>query len=164
LLLRLPRWQVAFFIGIAVLHWIDLFPVALTLIATVVDIRRREIPDWIWVAVLVLIPVRVWLLWPSITLWQLPAGAVVALLIGCVVAREDRFGGGDVKLFAALGAWFGLFAVVPLALWCAIAGLPLALIAAFRGKDDFAYGPAILIGVFVHWMVPDLLGRIGGWV
>jgi Flp pilus assembly protein protease CpaA len=143
---------------------IDLIPVFFTAVAAVIDLRRREIPDWIWIAILVLVPIRLWFFWADLVWWHLPLGAFAALGIGCVVAGEDRFGGGDVKLFAALGAWFGLVAVVPLALWCAIAGLPLALIAAFRGQSDFAYGPAILIGVFVHWMVPDLLGRIGGWV
>ena len=145
------------------MSWIDLVPVVLTLVAALVDVRRREIPDSIWVVIVALVPLRVWWLWPEIVLWQLPAGAVVALLLSCIVARNDRFGGGDVKLFAALGAWFGLFSVIPLALWCAIAGLPLALVAAARGKNDYAYGPAILIGVSIHWLMPDLLGRIGGW-
>ena len=88
---------------------------------------------------------------------------MAALLLGCIIAREDRFGGGDVKLFAALGGWFGITAVIPLALWTAIAGLLLAIVAAARGDKDYAYGPAIFIGACVHWLAPDLLGRIGGW-
>ncbi len=145
------------------LHWIDIIPVALTAIAALVDLRSREIPDWIWIALVALVPFRVWWLWPELSIWHPVAGAAIALLIGCLVAGNDRFGGGDVKLFAALGAWFGITAVLPLTLWCAIAGLPLAVLAAVRGQTDYAYGPAILIGVAVHWLVPDLLGRIGGW-
>ena len=143
--------------------WIDLIPVLLVIVAAVIDLRRREIPDWVWIAILVLMPLRVWWLWPQVALWHPLAGAVTALLIGCVVAGDDRFGGGDVKLFAALGAWFGIVAVIPLAMWCAIAGLLLAVVAALRGQKDYAYGPAIAIGVVVHWWIPDLLGRIGGW-
>ena len=79
-----------------------------------------------------------------------------ALVVGC----GDRFGGGDVKLFGALGAWFGLFAVFPLALWIAIAGLPLAIVAAMRKQSDFAYAPAIFAGVCVHCASPDLIQRI----
>ncbi len=152
------------FFWIAVLlPLIDLFPIALTSVAAWVDVQRREIPDSIWIAILVLLPIRVWWLWPAVTLWHMPVGAVVALLLGVAVARNDRFGGGDVKLFAALGGWFGITAVAPLALWCAIAGLPLAIVAAVHGKKDYAYGPAILIGASVYWLFPNLLGRIGGW-
>ncbi|MEM7478385.1 MAG: A24 family peptidase [Planctomycetota bacterium] len=140
--------------------WIDLIPVLIVAIAAGVDLRSREIPDRIWLAILVLIPVRVCWLWPEINLWQLPVGGIVALLLACLIAQGDRFGGGDVKLFAALGAWFGLFAILPLALWIAIAGLPLAVIALLRKQEDFAYGPAILIGVLIHALNPNLLKQI----
>ena len=164
LVIASSRWRATFFCWMLnLLSWIDLVPIGLTAVATWVDIRRREIPDSIWVAILVLLPLRIWWLWPEIILWQLPVGAVVALVLSCLVARNDRFGGGDVKLFAALGAWFGITAVIPLALWCAIAGLLLAVVAALRGQTDYAYGPAILIGASVHWFFPNLLGRIGGW-
>ncbi|MEL7337208.1 MAG: A24 family peptidase, partial [Planctomycetota bacterium] len=104
---------------------VDFIPIALTAVATVIDLRRREIPDWIWAAILLMVPVRAVVLWTDWVWWHSLLGAVVALILACVVAGNDRFGGGDVKLFAALGAWFGIFAVIPLALWCAIAGLPL---------------------------------------
>jgi len=96
----------------------------------------------------------------GIAWWEHLAGAVMATGLGVVVGYGDRFGGGDVKLFGALGAWFGLYAVIPLALWIAIAGLPLAVIAAIRKQQDFAYAPAILLGVCVHVAAPDLLQRI----
>ena len=144
-------------------HWVDLLPVALVLVATITDIRRREIPDLIWIAIVLLVPIRVWWLWPEITIWHLPLGGFVALLVGCLVAGNERFGGGDVKLFAALGTWFGVGAVAPLALWIGIAGLPLAIAAALRNQNDFAYGPAILVATTLHAFVPNLLGRIGGW-
>ena len=143
---------------------IDLLVVLLCLIAAAIDLRFREIPDSIWILIVALMPLRIWWLWPDVPTWHCVVGAVVALAIGGLVAGEDRFGGGDVKLFAALGGWFGIFAVVPLAMWCAIAGLVLAIVAAMRKQNDYAYGPAITIGVIVHWLVPDLLGRIGGWV
>ncbi|WP_158222788.1 A24 family peptidase [Rhodopirellula sp. MGV] len=143
--------------------WIDLLPVVMSVIASIVDLRRREIPDTIWIVILVMVPIRIWFLWPAVSPWHLVIGAIAALLLGCLVGRGDRFGGGDVKLFAALGAWFGIAAVVPLALWAAVAGLPLAIIAAWRGQTDFAYGPAIAIGVLTHWLSPNLLGQLGGW-
>jgi len=53
--------------------------------------------------------------------------------------------------------------LIPLSLWTAVAGLPFAVIAAMRSRRDFAYCPAILIGVCVHTIMPDLLQRIVGY-
>jgi len=137
-----------------------LIPVVGTAIAVGCDLRSREIPDWVPIVIVLLIPLQFVVSDHSIAWWQHVAGAIVALTIGLIVGYGDRFGGGDIKLFAALGGWFGLFAVVPLALWISIAGLPLAFWAAARKQGDFAYAPAIFAGVCVHAFVPDLLGRI----
>ena len=145
----------------AVADWsIWLVPIALCSLATFHDMRRREIPDWIPLAILIATLV----VWSSgvsgFALSHHLAGGVIATVFALVVGRGDRFGGGDVKLFGALGAWFGLFAVFPLALWIAIAGLPLAIVAAIRKQTDFAYAPAIFAGVCVHCASPDLIQRI----
>ncbi|MEM8669868.1 MAG: A24 family peptidase [Planctomycetota bacterium] len=144
-------------------QWIDFIPVAVCCVAAFIDLRTREIPDSLWISLLLFIPIRLWFLTPEIVIWHLFAGGLVALALGCFVAFGDRFGGGDVKLFAAVGAWYGIYAVASIAMWCAIAGLILAVIALLRGKKDFAYGPAIAAAVAVHWFAPDLLAQIGGW-
>lgn len=139
-----------------------LIPIAVCGVAAVIDLRTREIPDGLPVALLALSPLEIAFHSESVWWWHL-AGGTAALLIGALVAAGDRFGGGDVKLFTAIGCWFGLAAVIPIALWIAIAGLPLAILAKWRDQSDFAYGPAIFIGVLVHGMMPNLLGRVAGF-
>ncbi len=136
-------------------------PLVITGIAAAHDLRTREIPDWTAIALLCGTVMYV-ALGTKFPVGYHLIGFGVALALAVVVSWGDRFGGGDVKLFAALGAWFGIQGVLPLALWTALAGLPLALIAVARKQKDFAYGPAIFIGVCVHVAVPDLLQRIAG--
>ena len=135
-------------------------PVLACTVAVYNDLRSREIPDWLPIMLVALLPARLLVMHDLMPWWHHISGGVAALLLGLLVGYGERFGGGDIKLFAALGIWFGLFAVIPLALWIAIAGLPLAIIAALRKQSDFAYAPAILAGVCVHVLVPDLLQRI----
>jgi Flp pilus assembly protein protease CpaA len=136
-----------------------LFPVFACGVAVVQDLRSREISDWLSIIIIAIFPVRM-MIGEASPWWQHLIGGALAMMLGLVVGRHDRFGGGDIKLFAALGLWFGVSAVVPLALWIAIAGLPLAIIAAVRKQTDFAYAPAIFVGVCVHVLVPDLLVHI----
>ncbi|MEM7558104.1 MAG: A24 family peptidase [Planctomycetota bacterium] len=139
----------------------DLFPVIVCSIAVGWDLRTREIPDTLSLVLmagtLVAIGLGDWSHW-----WRHLLGGVAGLLAAALVSQGDRFGGGDVKLFASLCTWFGIFAVVPLALWIAIAGLPLSVVAALRKQEDLAYAPAIFIGVCVHVLWPDLFLRIAG--
>ncbi len=136
--------------------WIPILTCGL---AVVFDLRSREIPNALALGLLAVLPLKLVFADSGPSWWMHIAGGVVALLVASVVGYGDRFGGGDIKLFAALGAWFGLFAIIPLALWTAIAGLPLAVIAALRKQQDFAYAPAIFLGVCVYVLSPDLLYR-----
>lgn len=140
---------------------IDLIPIILCVIAAAWDLRTREIPDTVPVLLLVLLPVKLALIGFSDWPWHV-LGGVVGFLVAAVIAGRDRFGGGDVKLFAGTAAWFGLGAVIPLAVWIGIAGLPLCILAMLRKQADLAYGPAILMGVCVHAIAPRLLQQIAG--
>jgi Flp pilus assembly protein protease CpaA len=135
-------------------------PIIASGLAMKFDLRTREIPDWISIALVLLVPIRWLVVGDSLPWWHYVLGGVIALSVGLLIGKGDRFGGGDVKMFGALGLWFGIYAVVPLALWIAIAGLPLAFIAAARKHKDFAYAPAIFAGVCVHCLYPDLIQRI----
>lgn len=131
-------------------------------IAAAFDLWRREIPDTISIVLLAMTLSAGAAGSLPRPLWVHLSGGVMALSMAMIVGRNDRFGGGDVKLFAALGCWFGPGAIVPLAMWIALGGLPLAVIAAVRGRGDMAYAPAILIGVCVHVANPNLLWQIAG--
>ena len=140
---------------------IDVIPILCCLVAAVIDLRTREIPDSLSVVLLLLTPLKV-VITESSAWWHHLAGGVIAIAIAVLLSRGERFGGGDVKLFTALGAWFGVAAVIPLAMWIAIAGLPLAIAAALKKQEHFAYCPAILIGVIVQAVAPDLVSRLAG--
>jgi prepilin peptidase CpaA len=138
------------------------FPIFICGVAALFDLRAREIPIWLPIAMIFSVPLKLYGISSESNWWVHVAGGFVALLGGLVVGYGDRFGGGDIKLFAALGAWFGLHAVLPLALWVAIAGIPFAILAGIRKQNDFAYAPAILVGVMVHTIAPRLLTQIAG--
>lgn len=82
---------------------------ALLIYSAVTDIRRREVDDWVCVAILV-----VSLIGPGGSFW----GAVIAALPFFIPAliKGGSIGGGDVKLMfacgAVLGVWGGLGQVV----------------------------------------------------
>lgn len=50
-------------------------------------------------------------------------GAGTAFLFGFVLFAMGGMGGGDVKLMAALGAWFGLFGMLPVILLASLIGI-----------------------------------------
>lgn len=124
-----------------------LIPVLGVLWATVVDLIRREIPDWV-PACLVLWAIVAEALgflpfpWDSLIL-----GCATGLLVGAIGFRLRSFGGGDVKLLAGLGAGIGFSAVWTLLFWMAIAGGILGLIAKCRGERELAFAPAIAAGL-----------------
>jgi len=132
-------------------------PLLLLLVAMVCDLRRREVPDWIPLAIL---------------LWGIAAtgfglhgigwmGSLVGLVLGfglsAAVFYLGGLGGADVKLIAAMGAVLGPFALCFVLFWMALAGGVLALVAAARGQRDFAYVPAITAGFAAYAIYP------GGW-
>jgi prepilin peptidase CpaA len=91
--------------------------------------------------------------------WLAAAGGLVlGLALGWPLFALGGWGGGDVKLLAALGAALGPAALVQVAIWMGVAGGALALVAAARGKKDLAYVPAIAIGLFVNTLWPHALG------
>lgn len=73
-------------------------------------------------------------------------GLVVAMAIGMLLFWRGGFGGGDVKVLAALGAIVGLGSLFSLLFYVAIVGGLFALVAVARGKSDLAYAPAITLG------------------
>ncbi|MCP4886099.1 MAG: prepilin peptidase, partial [Planctomycetaceae bacterium] len=102
----------------ATIVWI---PIVIAAIAVVFDLRSREIPDSLPIVLVLLAFLQFALPVASSTWWSHLLGGLLALIAGAVLAHRDGFGGGDVKLFAALGCWFGIGGVFPLALWIALA-------------------------------------------
>ena len=115
-------------------------------IATRSDLRTREIPDSISLAIglVAIASSLVGALGLSLT-WVL-AGGVAGLAIGYSLFHFARLGGGDAKLIAALGLLVGPIGLLIVLFGMAIAGGVLSLVAMIRGQRDYAYVPAITAG------------------
>jgi prepilin peptidase CpaA len=75
--------------------------------AAVIDIRSRRIPDWLTLALMLGGLLQNGLLHGSITFGQSWAGLGVGFGLTFILFALGAMGGGDVKLFAGIGAWVG---------------------------------------------------------
>lgn len=110
---------------------------AMLVIACVTDIRARRIPNWLVAVVLVVGVLVTTALDPVVPgLLRAVAGVAVGLVIWLPGWLLRMMGAGDVKLFAATGAWLGPAGAVNAAIASAVFGGALALIWLFvrRGR------------------------------
>jgi len=128
-------------------------PLGLLVVACVCDLRSREIPDWIPIALIVTAIVVVALGWVSLSFSQLGFGVLLGFGLTAPFGLAGGLGGGDVKLVAALGAWLGPIALLVVLFWTALFGMLLAFGFRFFGKKDLPYVPAIAsgFGLVVIW-------------
>ena len=127
-------------------------PLVLLIVATVFDIWRRELPNWIPLTVIVWAIAATARGWSAHGWIPLVTGFVLALAIGMLLFWRGGFGGGDVKLLAALGAVVGPAPLFSLLFYVALAGGVFAVVAALRGQKELAYAPAITLG-FLAFML-----------
>lgn len=143
--------------------WAHLILIALLLAAAAQDVAQRRISNWLSLGVIAVAVAAAVVLGPTVTLWQ--NGVVFALMIalGMPLFAAGWLGGGDVKLFAALGLWVDFSAVLPLLSSILIAGGVLALLSlaikggkAARKSKGLPYGVAIAVGTAVVLATPLL--------
>lgn len=127
---------------------------ALLSAAVAIDLRTREIPDSISLLLIGLAILAATFGWAGVRPWMVPTGLILGLLTGLALYRFAHFGGGDAKLVAAVGAAVGPVALLFVLFWMALAGGLLALIAATRGHQDYAYAPAIGLGFAGYLVYP----------
>jgi prepilin peptidase CpaA len=86
---------------------VSLLPI-LVIIAAMTDVTSYKIPNWLTALTAVLFfPMALWTGMPLVEFgWHLLAGAVLFFL-GYAFFALGLFGGGDAKLMAAAGLWFG---------------------------------------------------------
>ena len=99
------------------------------------------------------------------SIWQrlmAGAGAFVVLAALAILGR-GALGGGDVKMMAALGLWFGVNGIITTACIGFIVGGVAAIVMLLfkiRGrKDFFAFGPFLIMGAVVAWLSQVLLWK-----
>jgi prepilin peptidase CpaA len=136
-------------------------PGVLLLIAAAVDLKRREIPDVLPIALLGWAVLATACGWLTHAWWEVVAGAATGLAIGAVLFRLGGFGGGDAKLLAGLGAVLGPRAFLVAFAFIAVAGGVFALIARLRSSREHAYAPAIAVGYVAFVAVA---GVSHGWI
>ncbi len=129
-------------------------PLALLLIASIIDVRTREIPDWISVAVLLVAMSAAAMGAANIRIWMVVTGGLLGAVIGVLLVRFARLGGADAKLIAAVGSVLGPVGLLIALFWTGISGGGLALIALARGQRDYAYVPAIAAGYLGYLIWP----------
>ena len=137
------------------------------LTATVEDLVRREIPNWIPAAALIGgIAASVWISgWSGLGASLI--GAIAGFLVFVVFYALGGMGGGDIKLMAGLGAVLGASRILEAALWtAAIGGVMAAFAIAFaalrskwglkaaaasgdKAQLHIPYAPAITLGAWI---------------
>jgi prepilin peptidase CpaA len=105
------------------------------LFAAGTDLKRREIDNWLNLAIALAAPAFWWAgglsLWPEIAIQVAMALAAFAVAAGLFAIRQ--MGGGDVKLIAALALWFPPALFVNLLIVMAVLGYVLTMgLGAFR--------------------------------
>lgn len=140
-----------------------------------IDFRTQLLPDQITLTLL-----WVGLLLSLRPLFVMPVDAILGAAIGYLslwsifwlfklLTGKEGLGYGDFKLLAALGAWLGPMALLPIVLIASIAGaviggLWLALRHGGESKP-FAFGPYLAIAGWIQLMAGEwLLARYYGWM
>lgn len=116
--------------------------------AAVTDYRKRIIPDWTWI-VLLLIGIASAFLLPYPTLVQRIAGFLLPGLCLLLLAMKcGGVGGGDIKLTAAMGFCFGLNALAVI-LFAAL--LPACIYAKVTRQRSVPLATFLCIGFLVYF-------------
>ena len=115
--------------------------------AAVTDLRKRIIPDWTWIAILLIGVASAFLLpYPS------PAQRIAGFLLPglCLLLLAMKYGGvggGDIKLTAAMGFCFGLNALAAILFF---AMLPACVYAKVTRKKSIPLAVFLFAGFFLY--------------
>ena len=130
--------------------WLMFFWLILAVL-TAIDERYFLLPDVLTIPLLLL--GLAYSLWGNgIPIETSLAGALYGYLLPSVSVLivspflKDSFGGGDVKMLAALGAWFGM---IPLSVLLLISVVSFVLWAVFTKQRAGAYGPHLALAAMI---------------
>lgn len=134
---------------------------AALVVAAAVDVRARRIPNWLTAGLAVggLVAAAGWDRSIPGGLWMSIVGLLLGLAMNLPLFLLGIRGGGDVKLFAAVGAWLGPVPVVAVFIVSTVVALLLAVAQAAaqrRLKPVVSNSATIAVGA-VHgvWQRPD---------
>jgi prepilin peptidase CpaA len=121
------------------------------------DLKSREIPNWIPLTVLAAAVGGTTFGWSPVGWVSLAAGLALGLGLGMLLWWRGGFGGGDVKMLAALGAVVGPRDLFVLLFYIAVVGVVLAIVALRRGQREIAYVPAMALGFLIFLITSEVL-------
>lgn len=120
--------------------------------ATITDVRRREVPNWLTYGGVV-----GGLLTAAVSGWASLQVSLLGLMAGGLLLLPlvwlGGFGPADALLLAAVGAWFGWQMALWTAWWASVAGGILAVITWRRGQRVFPYVPAVATGTALALLI-----------
>ncbi|HMB56348.1 MAG TPA: A24 family peptidase [Arenimonas sp.] len=150
-----------------------LFSAALVALSGI-DLRTTYLPDQLTYPLLWL-----GLLASVITVYVDPVSAILGAAVGYLslwsvywlfklVTGKEGMGYGDFKLMAALGAWCGIKAILPILLIASLVGAVIgSLWLLAKGRDrgtQIPFGPYLAIAGWIHFILAtDLLGSYLRW-
>lgn len=130
-----------------------LFCVIPLLWAAVTDYKKRIIPEWTWIAIL-LIGIVSAIFLPALPLYERIAGFLLpGLCLMFLAMKYGGVGGGDIKLTAAMGFTFGLntlavillFALLPACVYAGVTKQRSVPLAVFLCAGAFCCGVLVFI-------------------
>jgi Flp pilus assembly protein protease CpaA len=131
------------------------------LLATVFDLKSREVPDTISLGLLACAVAAMALGYQGPGWGSMLGGLALGFGLSGIFFVLGGLGGGDVKMITALGAAIGHPAIWTALFWIALAGGGFSLIALIRGRRDLAYFPAIALGLSIHLLWKLQVGHAG---
>ncbi|WP_236932684.1 prepilin peptidase [Geosporobacter ferrireducens] len=125
--------------------------------AAVTDLKKRIIPDWTWLAILLIGLVSAFLL-PAPALYERIAGCLLpGLCLLFLAMKYGGVGGGDIKLTAAMGFAFGLNTLAAILL---LALLPACIYAKAAKQRSVPLAVFLCVGAFSFAVVVFVFSRI----
>lgn len=133
------------------MHLDRLILVVVLAIATVTDVRHREVPLWLTFG-----GIAGGLIASVLDNQHSVTSAVVGLAAGLLPPLPfvllGGLGAGDLLLFASIGVWEGWRFILSTFWWTAVVGAGLALGARILRKRSLPYVPAILAGAILAYV------------
>jgi Flp pilus assembly protein protease CpaA len=128
-------------------HWF-LF-LLLSLIA-IDDLRRREVSTAALSVTALWGIIATAMGWSGQTWMESLGGVSVGFLLSMPLFCIGGIGGGDVKLLSVMGLLLGWQAELGVLFYTAVFGGLGASVARWRKREDYAYGPAIALGLLAY--------------
>lgn len=141
---------------------------ALLVSMSMIDLDTKYLPDDLTYPLLwggLLVAALGWTIPLSAAVWGAVAGYVPLWLIAsgfALLMKRQGMGGGDLKLLAALGAWLGWQAILPIVLIASIVGLcvnvPRMMLGKHQRHQQYPFGPFLAGGgLIVAFLGTDTL-------